>query len=258
MLSLNSLKIYIVSLHDEKKRRISISKQLDKLGLEYEFFDAINPKANEEYLKYYDEREAKKNNGRGLSLGEIGCALSHQFIYEKILNNDYKYTLILEDDALLGDKLLSFLASVDDIDLKWDVILLGYSKVSKTDLIKLSRFNPIGGKTFQFGTFKIGKVLKNSTCGTVAYLINKNGAKKIYRNNANLLADNWPYFDERLGLRIYHCRPFLVFEDYLHFDSSIESERLLISNKNMSFFLKDFLKYFRGFYRYLVLSFFKR
>src|SRR5271170_873809 len=41
-----------------------------------------------------------------LTLGGIGCALSHKKIYEKIVDEELKNTLVLEDDVKIEDNLM--------------------------------------------------------------------------------------------------------------------------------------------------------
>lgn len=260
MSSLNKVKVYIVSLKDSLDRRSLISEQLKALSLNYTLFDAINPKENKDFLSYYDECKAIEINGRNLTLGEIGCTLSHQFIYQDIMKEEKDFFLILEDDALINIDLKCLLERLNEIKESWDVIILGYSKVSEVYYKKLNKFNPIGPAIFDFKEYRIGSVLKNSTCGTVGYILNKAGAEKLYNQEikAVSLADNWPYFEKALGLKIYHSRPFLVFEDFQSFESSIESDRVLLSKKNREGFIKEFFKYLRGYVRYCILFLFKR
>lgn len=259
MLNLSNLKIIVISMKTDINRRKNISNQLNILGLKFDFFDAIIPRDNPEYKKYYNSLKARSIYNRDLTLGELGCALSHQFVYKMLLEDVCCNYLILEDDAILNNNIVDLLNNIDFIGGEWDVILLGYSKVSPSYYKKLNLIHPIGKSIYKFNKFSLGEVFKNSTCGTVAYLINKSGAEKLINYNKEIynLADDWFYFDRYKLIKILHCRPFLVFEDYINFESSIEKERSLVSKKVINSFFRDFLLYFRGFIYFFILRFFK-
>jgi len=66
------MKIFVISLKDLQYSRKKIESQMKKLGLNFEFFDAIDgrkglPKKYEKYI----------NRKNSLSDAEYGCALSH-------------------------------------------------------------------------------------------------------------------------------------------------------------------------------------
>lgn len=91
------MKTYVINLDKDKDRLSFISEHLDSFGLAWERIPAIygkDYKGNE-----YNEEEAFKKNGRALSQGELGCALSHKRAYQKFLETSEEYALILEDDV---------------------------------------------------------------------------------------------------------------------------------------------------------------
>lgn len=119
----NTVKIYIISLANQAERRKNISKQLTLLGLDYEFIDAIK---FENTLGVTDSEVSLSSYGRLLNDGEVGCALSHRNVYNKINNEEIKYALILEDDALIEADILEFLDNVNYM-ANFDIVILGYS-----------------------------------------------------------------------------------------------------------------------------------
>lgn len=48
-----------------------------------------------------------------LSPGEVGCFLSHRKAWEIISKGEEKFGLVLEDDAVFGEKLKQFLLSLE-------------------------------------------------------------------------------------------------------------------------------------------------
>jgi GR25 family glycosyltransferase involved in LPS biosynthesis len=62
-----------------------------------------------------------------LTMGAIGCYLSHVKVWEHILKHDNDVVLVLEDDAKLPENFLSEVnENVKYIPNDWDIILLGY------------------------------------------------------------------------------------------------------------------------------------
>ena len=62
-----------------------------------------------------------------LTIGGIGCALSHRNTYKKIIFNNIQKCLILEDDAKLNADFLKILEEVEqNIPTDFDMLFLGY------------------------------------------------------------------------------------------------------------------------------------
>ena len=87
--------VYIVSLKDATERRALISKHLRGLGIEYELIDAVRGASLD--LKYRNE----VNPAGNMSMGALGCYLSHIQIYERMVRQNIPVALILEDDTVL-------------------------------------------------------------------------------------------------------------------------------------------------------------
>ena len=109
--SINAIPVFVVSLPDCTDRREAISKALNRLGIEFEFVDAVDGRHGLD-PKYEDQidRAAARRRGRILSDAEFACALSHINVYRHIVSENIAYALILEDDATPYPKLVEFLA----------------------------------------------------------------------------------------------------------------------------------------------------
>lgn len=99
-------KIFVINLEKDIDRLKFMENQLNELGLPFERFPAIYGKTFVDKDFEYDDSIAQKINGKSLTLGEIGCALSHKRVYQKFLkdqkdNHSLKYCIVLEDDVLL-------------------------------------------------------------------------------------------------------------------------------------------------------------
>ena len=95
------IQTYIINLEKSVLRR----EYMDNLLSIYSFLDIHYVKGVEgkklsesEISERFDKDRCLKRYGRTLSLGEIGCTLSHRECYEKLLSTSSGYALILEDD----------------------------------------------------------------------------------------------------------------------------------------------------------------
>ena len=63
---------------------------------------------------------------RPMTFGEVGCFLSHYFIWLKIIAEDWEKILILEDDIDFEDNfrhdLIRTLREVENADPEWDLV----------------------------------------------------------------------------------------------------------------------------------------
>jgi len=95
-----NLSIVVISLAGSLRRERA-SADLNSVDIPWTFFDALRVPA--EGLPQYDEAEAIRFWGRGLSKAEIGCAASHMSIMAKLAASgaDDSWTLVVEDDVVL-------------------------------------------------------------------------------------------------------------------------------------------------------------
>ena len=54
---------------------------------------------------FSDDNLCKKQMGRGLQPGEVGCYLSHKKAIEQFLSTDAPYAIVFEDDAIPNEGL---------------------------------------------------------------------------------------------------------------------------------------------------------
>lgn len=135
------LKYYVISLKQRTDRQAAMREQLERLGIDFEFFEGVNGRE----LSDADRALCADSDGAVLSClwglkvkitnaltpGEKGCALAHLKLYQKVLD-DYaahqeQYgtdfaAVIMEDDLVLHDDLSLALNSLDVITEPWDVV----------------------------------------------------------------------------------------------------------------------------------------
>lgn len=97
------MRIFVINVPAQKERREFMEKQLQHLGLEYEFIEAVSGEVPQVERRGYEPERAIEENGERLLPGEIGCALSHLGLYERMVEEEIVEAVILEDDVLLPD-----------------------------------------------------------------------------------------------------------------------------------------------------------
>ena len=94
--------VLVISLARSVERRAMVVQQMAHLGIDFEFVDATDGKAlSSAELAKVDLELAKEVCGHELSFGEIGCAMSHIRVYERIVAEGIERCVVLEDDIYL-------------------------------------------------------------------------------------------------------------------------------------------------------------
>ncbi|XP_043914578.1 probable inactive glycosyltransferase 25 family member 3 [Protopterus annectens] len=77
------------------------------------------------------------HSGRALTKGEVGCFLSHYFIWKEIVDNHLAMALVLEDDvrfeSFFKRRLKRLMEQIQLAELDWDLIYLGRKQVNHTE-----------------------------------------------------------------------------------------------------------------------------
>jgi len=214
---MNINKTFIVNLERDTLRKSNVEIQLKKGNIQnYEFVKAVDGQngdlANFKFKVIPDWIEPFTS--KVMTKGEIGCALSHYGIWEKIIQEKLDYTLILEDDVILcdnfGEKIQEVFENIKDLNV--DLLYLGRRPLNKDNEIKIN--NTI--------------VKANYSYGMHAYLITYTGAKKLLESNflnnlfpideflPLLYDENYPlnkylkYFEKKPVFNVYSVEPLLI------------------------------------------------
>lgn len=164
----NSTKIYVISLERAKERWDFMQQELKNLSLPYEKIQAVDgTQLSEKDLKNVDKKTYKSFFKHEPELGTIGCYLSHKNVWQKFLDSEDEFAIVLEDDVEFDQKLLEKVVS---------------------ELIKKKRLWDI--VSFELNhhglPIKIKKIDNNYLCSYLtnvkhsgAYIINRGAAKKF-------------------------------------------------------------------------------
>ncbi len=180
------MKIYVISIHGSMRRK-NIVKNFEKYSIDFEFFDAVDGrKLSDSQIKdLYDDNKAKQLAFK-LTRAQVGCALSHKALYQKMVSENIPEMLVFEDDVFIDENIELFLNTYKNFKPKnVDIILLG--SVCRKFLRTQKFFSWLMLKKLPFKvnntTCRMGKSYASSG-GAYAYYITKQGAQKMIDLNS--------------------------------------------------------------------------
>ena len=156
-------------------RRANVTSQMKKLGVDFEFIDGVDGRElSQSYVDSVFDKETAQKIWKPMTRGEIGCSLSHISIYKKMIAENIKFSIILEDDLKLSD---DFVKVVNEL----------INKVpSHIDIVKMyhnrAKFYWWQKSYNIIDEYRIEK-MHTIVAGTVGYYITLSGAKKILAKN---------------------------------------------------------------------------
>lgn len=203
-------KIIYINSKNRPDRLINMKKRIAALDLNIERFEAVlGGKLDHSKLSFKGKIKTMNN-------GEIGCFISHATIYQKIKDNGWKHTLILEDDALFCDDFLNVLAGLEkQLPEDWDMFFLGQWNYDHLD----NGGNEVGGEKYALkeritDNEKYNLYKANRCWLTHAYAVNLksidyliDNTKDLYSSIDNVLADI------QHKLNVYAVNPNIIKQD---------------------------------------------
>jgi GR25 family glycosyltransferase involved in LPS biosynthesis len=201
-----------------KERINNVNLLQEKLNNKISIFDAID--GNKVNTKDFEV----KINYPFKFKGQIGCYLSHYYLYKQLLNSTSDYTVIFEDDAeILVDNLNEILEKI--VNTEFDMIFLGYN---------VYKNNTEPFTLHQNGLFTLNTVKK--IWGTHGYIINNKSIQKILSllKVAENEIDLQLYKLIKKGLiKGYFCNPVLV--SHRNFSSLVQYSPIIKKDSNKNF-----------------------
>ncbi|TMN34309.1 glycosyltransferase family 25 protein [Pseudoalteromonas sp. S2755] len=163
--------IFLINLDSCTDRLEESTSQFNQFSLPFERISAVKGvdlDADVLGASYCKIKNAKQYF-RPLTLGEIGCYLSHIKVMSKIVELELPHAFIFEDDFQLHDDLAQIDQLIASLPFDWDMIKLFQSQKNKRTPIASFPLNK------SLSLFMQNKV----PAGTVAQLVSLQGAKKI-------------------------------------------------------------------------------
>jgi glycosyl transferase family 25 len=104
----HNVKFFVINLDRSPERLAECQNKFSSIGISLERISAVDGKAND-LSSFFDDEACRKEMGRSIQPGEVGCFLSHVNAIQKFWEGDAEYAVILEDDALPSDDFLQTL-----------------------------------------------------------------------------------------------------------------------------------------------------
>lgn len=195
------IKTFLINLDKNPERLAESTRQLSAMGVAFERVKAVYGKD----LSAMEKRTAVNRfrwwcaQGRRVRDGEIGCALSHLDVYQRIIGDGLDYACVLEDDNRYRDNFAEVLHRVAEL-----------VDVKKAQVILFTNFTD---DRAQNGEIQIVPA-KSDQC-TAGYLITRLAAERILAANypLHVPCDFWRRWVNAGLIELYHAFPTCVAQD---------------------------------------------
>jgi glycosyl transferase family 25 len=174
--------IFLINLDRSTERLKRAAQQIEATGSTFERISAVDGATltSERIAEVFDAQTAKRRFQYDLTAGEIGCYLSHVKCWQRIIDDNLDYAIILEDDLLLDSKFSSVISAIPQLKSGWHYLKL--SCPFKPRSYKAAEtVTPLGEQGVSLVNYS------KSPTGTVAQVVSREGAKR-------LLAKKPPFF----------------------------------------------------------------
>ena len=193
--SVDPLKVFVINLTRRPDRLAEITAELTPLDIKFERIEAIDAQDFETPHQHQGLLSWFFHGFCYMPPGMMACSLSHQKVWQKIVDEKVSAAIVFEDDAEVAD----FDPRIFDVDLDeagLDLLrieVIKYEERLKAGIL-LDREKPlIGRKTYH----PVGHV-----AGACAYLISYSGAKKLLKvRRAWFPNDQYSVWSFMVGLR---------------------------------------------------------
>ncbi|MFT5619134.1 MAG: glycosyl transferase family 25 [Arenicella sp.] len=120
------MKIFVISLKNSTRRE-SIISVLNQHKLDFEIFDAINGKElSEDFIQSHCDVNQMKEQSHWFTKGMAGCALSHYYLYKKIVENNIEKAIIIEDDMNFDSNFGEIVKKLETRVVENEVLMIYY------------------------------------------------------------------------------------------------------------------------------------
>lgn len=220
------MKTYIINLKKDVEKRLSILAKCKTYNIVPTFIDAVNGKSLS--LDFIQEHVYKYPEC-ALTLGEIGCALSHIKVYQTMVENKVQWALILEDDAEFKD----------DVRPIFNKIIIEDRNIQPCVYLMSKPSNYIKSPIYHVDKYTIYPML-NASCAH-GYIINLKAAKLLCSELMPIKyeADRWGLFSILFKLKLYCIDPIVIdTTDHDKSSSRLEMDRRKLVSKRNKFVKK--------------------
>ena len=227
------MKIFVINLPSSSDRRPFISKKMEDIGIDFEFFSAIDGRKGlpQDLANCPDDKHRIYFRSRPLSSGEKGCYASHYRLWQKCIELQQPI-VILEDDCIPTSFFKQIHTKLPELHSK------GY------EYLRLQG---------QQGQFKVIEQLsdlqivlwKENLIGTVGYSISPAGAKKLIAKSKKWRCpvDNFIGESYRTNLLCTGIQPYAIEHD----DNQTSTIQPTSAKSEVSLIYKSFREIYRSY-----------
>lgn len=139
---------FVISMLRSADRRLAMQQKLQRSGLQFEFFDAVEGAKID---------RTQFPAGRALSNAELGCYLSHVGVWRRVAESQFDGVLVLEDDVSVIDDIEALCGELGRLPVQPDVVRVSSLKpprgpkifgLSAGRNLLLARINPSGSQGY--------------------------------------------------------------------------------------------------------------
>ena len=194
--------IYVLNRAAEKTRLEHFRIQAGRLRQSFVRVEALSAESVQVSgeLKHYDDAQNQQQYYRGLTMAEIATYLSHRRAWQRMLDDDIDFAIMLEDDVLLANSFTYLARTIAQLEEPWHVIKLAepYARmksrgIERSGAATLVRYSHI-------------------PLGTCAYIISREGAHAMLQWSERFYRPldvdfQWAW---QPGLKVRGIRPYPV------------------------------------------------
>jgi len=204
--------VFVINLDSSPERYQYAEQQLVALGIQPQRFNAVYGKnlTQQDLDGCYDKSANKRHFRRSLSLGEIGCYLSHRAVWQLMLTQNIAIAIVLEDDIEVDPRLPEAIRQI--------AALTGWDHIKLAD----DRATPAHQKLRLAAGFELANFKKVPNLAT-GYAITLQGAQKLLsREQFFRPVDIDLQFGHELDLQLFSLQPYTIWPSS-KFDSVINA-----------------------------------
>lgn len=195
---MQAILVRVISLERSTERRERVRRELKNFSHEWTFLNAVDGFALKALPKSYDQAKVRRLQGHDLTLGEIGCYLSHLSAWQQCVQEN-KPMLVFEDDFVLGPETEAIIEDLMACRNLWGVVRLSGIHETQDSTVKENHL------------YKLA-INDGDPCGTACYLIQPEAAQTLINHSVEIYeaVDHFMEHFSKHGVRIYAAKPYPI------------------------------------------------
>lgn len=197
------MKVLAMTLRRVPERGKYIEQHLRQLHLDYEVIDCVDFKdyTPSAFSSFYNKQVVNAN--KFLSMGVIGCTLSHLKIYEKMIDMGLPYAFIIEDDVVMPQNIGEILSRLETEIKADEIIAVSYHNRYNN----ISALSNLHKKSLSSRLQLVYPVHLDEIASTMGYVITLAVAKRMLKINrpVYLSSDYWADYYAKGAFTSFRC-----------------------------------------------------